>query len=338
MPLKNTQKFGMAPNGEIVEIAEIKGGDLTVKIMSWGASVQDVRVDGIAHSLVLGSDNFEAYLTSMKYFGATAGPIANRICNGELMIAGEQYQLEKNENSIHTLHGGSHGTSNINWQFIEVEKDSCKLSCHYNHLEIGLPAQLDITAEYQIKQDNILEIIFSATADRLTLCNLAHHSYWNLDGSSSLNSHQLQVFAKHYLPIDDENIPLEKIEAVENTRFDFQNLRSICYDGEVHLDHNFCLEMTEADMHPACLLQTSDVALALYTSEPGLQIYDGLGINTKPFLGHQGMPYAATAGIALEPQKWPDAPNHLSFPSIEINRDKAYLQRSQFHIRKRHKI
>ena len=64
--------FGTAPDGSPVQIAQIVAGEVTARVMSWGASLVDFRLGGVP--LVLGCDAFDAYLGPMRYFGAIVGP------------------------------------------------------------------------------------------------------------------------------------------------------------------------------------------------------------------------------------------------------------------------
>ncbi len=54
--------------------------------------------------------------------------------------------------------------------------------------------------------------------------------------------------------------------------------------------------------------------MELWTTEPGLQFYDGHLINI-PVPGLNGTPYAPHAGLCLEPQRFPDGPNKAHFPA-----------------------
>ena len=46
---------------------------------------------------------------------------------------------------------------------------------------MGFPGALDVTCTYRLKIPGTLSIELTATCDEPTLCNLAHHSYFNLD-------------------------------------------------------------------------------------------------------------------------------------------------------------
>ena len=64
--------FGTTKDGETVHRVEIKGGGLTAKIMTWGAVIQDLRLDGHDAPLLLGFDDFADYPAYSSYFGADA--------------------------------------------------------------------------------------------------------------------------------------------------------------------------------------------------------------------------------------------------------------------------
>ena len=59
-------------------------------------------------------------------------------------------------------------------------------------------------------------------------------------------------------------------------------------------------------------LDGPSAVMAIATTEPGLQVYDGRD---------QTPPYPA---LALETQGWPDAPNRADFPSIVTHSDQTY--------------
>ena len=61
------------------------------------------------------------------------------------------------------------------------------------------------------------------------------------------------------------------------------------------------------------LSDRSGVAMELWTTEPGLQFYDGHLID-MPVPGLAGEPYRIHAGLCLEPQRFPDGPNWAHFP------------------------
>ena len=53
--------------------------------------------------------------------------------------------------------------------------------------------------------------------------------------------------------------------------------------------------------------------LEVHTDQPGVQVYTGNKL-TGAFAGHGGVIYRQSAGLALEPQAFPDAPHQPDFP------------------------
>ncbi|MEZ5480155.1 MAG: aldose epimerase family protein [Thiolinea sp.] len=331
------RSFGTAPDGSSVTLIHLQHAGTSARIMTWGASLQDLRIAGVEHSLVLGSPDFAAYLQKMWHFGAIAGPVANRIAHGRAPLDGRMIELERNDNQRNALHGGSLGCGVSNWTLEQADQRSCVL--HFcNPAASPLPGRLELRAHYRLDDDGALLLEITASTDQLTWCSPAHHSYWNLDGSTTLAAHSLEIAADSYLPVDEHRIPLGAPQTVAGTRFDFRTPRPITLPGDSPLDHNFCLRRPgewaaarDQTLQPVCQLRAAEVTLDIHSTEPGLQVYDAGRMDTHPAVGHQGAPYGAFAGVALEPQHWPDAPNHPEYPSIVLEPDQHCYQCSRFH-------
>ena len=185
---------------------------------------------------------------------------------------------------------------------------------------MGFPGAMDVTCTYRLKIPGTLAIELTATTDEPTLCNLAHHSYFNLEdgGSGDILDHRMMLAASAYLPVDDEMIPTGVVRPVDGTAFDFRLARPIRMESEgeqLGYDHNFCLAAHRGPLRQAAWLQgpLSGVEMEVWTTEPGLQFYAGGKVaRTVPGLG--GRLYKAYAGLCLEPQTWPDSPNRPYFP------------------------
>ena len=83
-------------------------------------------------------------------------------------------------------------------------------------------------------------------------------------------------------------------------------------------------------MRRAATLDAGGLRLTVETTEVGLQVYSGGGLATAPATGLGGRPYGANAGIAFEPQFWPDSPNRPDFPSPVLRPGDTYRQVSRF--------
>ena len=334
------EAFGKTAEGEDVRRITICGGGLTANIINWGAVVQDLRMDGHAAPLVLGFQSFEDYPARSPYFGAIAGRCANRIANGRFTIDGETFQADTNFLSKHALHGGSVGIGKRVWQIAETGDDFVKLTHRDKAGLMGFPGNLDIQCTYRLAPPNRMIVELDATCDEPTLCNLTHHSYFNLDdgGTSDILDHRLMVAADAYLPVDEELIPTGVVQPVADTQFDFRHARPIrqeVHDTQLLYDHNFCLSAGRRPLNRAAWAQgaESGVELEVWTTEPGIQFYSGGGIKDLKG-GLDGNAYLAHSGFCLEAQLWPDAPNRPYFPDPVLRPGIAYRQVTEYRFRR----
>lgn len=332
------ETFGAAPDGSTVGKVTISGGGLTASILSWGCVVQDLRLSGHEPPLVLGYPRYEDYRDHSPYFGATAGRYANRIAHGRFAIDGEAVQLDTNFLGKHTLHGGIRGIGKRNWRFAEVGQDRAVLEIVDGDGEMGFRGTCRFRATFSLPGDGVLAIRYEGETDAPTIVNLAHHSYFNLDGGADILDHELQMAADAYIPVDEEMIPTGEVLPVAGSDFDFRALRPIRREtagAQVQYDHNFCLSAARTPLRAVALARSprSGVAMAVATTEPGVQFYAGHKLNT-PVAGLGGAAYGAYAGFCLEAQTWPDSPNRPYFPQAVLRPGEAYVQETQYRFSK----
>lgn len=332
------EAFGMTDDGATVERHTIEGGGLTAAILSWGAVIQNLRLTGHDAPLVLGFDRFEDYPAHSPYFGAIVGRYANRIAGGRFTIDGERFEADTNFLGKHLLHGGANGFGRRNWRVTDKGPDFITLSLHDPDGEMGFPGALDATCTYRLRMPGTLSVELEASSDRPTLCNLAQHSYFNLDngGAGDILDHRLMLPAAAYLPVDDELIPTGVVRPVEDTAFDFRHARPIRMEaegGQVIYDHNFCIAAERGPLRLAAWLQAqSGVEMEVWTGEPGLQFYAGHNVAPGvPGLG--GRQYGACSGLALEAQVWPDSPNRPYFPQAVLRPGETSRQVTEYRFR-----
>ncbi|MBZ8134960.1 aldose epimerase family protein [Afifella sp. IM 167] len=328
--------FGTTEEGEEVRRIAISGGGLTAHILTWGAVIQDLRLAGHAPPLVLGFESFADYPAHSPHFGALAGPTANRIADARFAIDGTAYQLDRNFLGRHNLHGGSAAFGKRNWQVADAGADFVTLVVVSPDGEAGYPGRLETFCTYRLAADGALRVELRATTDRPTLCNLAQHSYFNLDdgGATPILDHRLEIEAGTFLPVTDELIPTGKILPVAGTVLDFRKARPIrCEEGgeQVIYDHNFCLAEARGPLRRVATVTAarSGLRLDVATTEPGIQFYAGHKVK-PPVPGLEGIRYAPWSGLCLEPQIWPDAINHEGFPSPILRPGETYDQISEF--------
>jgi len=329
------ENFGFTATGEKVERVTISAGGLTAKVMTWGAVIQDLRLEGHQPPLVLGFDGFDDYPKYSSYFGATPGRNANRIGGGTFSIDGKDYQLELNEKGISHLHGGSDGTGKRNWLIMEHGPSHVVLQIIDPNGRAGYPGNCTITATYTIREGGVLSVVYETTTDLPTIANVCQHSYFNLDGAETALDHQIEIAADHYLPTDERQIPTGEIRAVSGTVFDLREptpmSRKDDQGEQVLYDHNFSLSAERVAKRKVARVHApaSGISLEVHTTEPGVQFYSGFKLNTA-VPGHDGRHYGPFAGFCLETQIWPDAVNHEGFPKAILRPGETLRQETDY--------
>lgn len=315
------ERFGVTKAGAMVEAIGLRAGALSARVLTLGAILQEVRLDGVAHSLTLGSERVADYEGVMGYFGAIVGPVANRIGGARAVIGGKECRFAENEPG-RTLHSGPEGTHAKLWQIEENTGAAVTLALAMPDGQGGFPGKRRIVARYEVLPPSTLRLTITAQTDADTLMNPAQHSYWNLDGSAHWRGHRLRIAAGHVLPVDAGLLPRGSVAPVGGSPMDFRRERQL-REGAPALDTNFCLSEGPVELREvAWLTGASGVTMALATTAPGLQVYDGRAA-IRPGYG----PYE---GIAMEPQHWPDAPNHPRFPSIALAAGEVFSQTTEW--------
>ncbi|WP_411037443.1 aldose epimerase family protein [Shinella sp. BYT-45] len=330
--------FGRLASGEAVERITITGGGLTAHVLTWGAVIQDLRLQGHDAPLVLGFEDLASYLEHSPYFGATPGRCANRIGGGRFSIDGTDYQLECNEGGVTHLHGGGDGTGRQNWRIADQGSDFVALALTDPAGRAGYPGNCAITCTYRLPGDGVLSVVYEATADAPTPANLCQHSYFNLDGGADALGHEIRLEAEHYLPVDENLIPTGEIRPVAGTPFDLRDwtpLRRQTQAGGVAFDHNFCLSPERRAKRSVAEVRSpvSGLSLNVSTTEPGVQLYTGSKVH-PPVAGLGGRSYGAFAGLCLETQIWPDAVNHAGFPNAVLRPGEVLRQETDYAFRR----
>ncbi|WP_458791412.1 aldose epimerase family protein [Yoonia sp. MH D7] len=303
--------FDTTSDGKDVEKITILAGDLSVGILTFGATLHEVRLKGVEYNLTRGADNLAAYAGDWRYHGGIIGPIANRIGNARINVGGMMHELERNQDGRVHLHSGKDATHAQVWRVLARDSASVTLALTLPDGMCGLPGHREITATYSVSAPARLTLEIGGTTDGDTVMNFTQHGYWNLDGSTDWTGHHLRVDARCYLPTDDDGVPTGEIVNVEGT-LDLQE-GPVIASATHAFDHNYCLAggaQTLRDV--AWLTGASGVQMILATTEAGLQVYDG-----------QSSGFQA---LALEAQGWPDAPNHRGFPSIKLRAGQSYAQ------------
>jgi aldose 1-epimerase len=328
--MASSEVFGAGPNGETVYKVVLTGGGLTASVLTWGAIIQDLRLEGHEAPLVLGFETLPDYLEHSPYFGATPGRNANRIANGRFSLDGHDYQLECNEGGVTHLHGGSDGIAKQNWDLIEFSDSRVMLQITDRDGRAGYPGNCTITCTYELKADGVLSVIYESTTDQPTIANVCQHSYFVLDDSGDTSGHEMMIKADAYLPTNARQIPEGGPRDVTGTPSDFRAMKSVVQSengAQVLYDHNFCLsdERVEKRFVAEARSPKSGVSMKVLTTEPGVQYYAAFKTDV-PVPGLGGRHYGKFCGFCLETQIWPDAINQKGFPKAELRPGEVLTQ------------
>jgi aldose 1-epimerase len=343
----NPRIFGVLDDGTPVhEVIIGRPGGVQATIIEWGAVIRDlvaVRPDGERQRVVLGLASIEDYVHRSPHFGALAGRFANRIRDGRFVLDGVTYELPRNQDGKHTLHGGANGFGKRPWRFVEHDQDSATLALFSPDGDHGFPGNMSVLCRYAIVGATTLRMELTATTDRPTIINLCQHSYFNLDGSPTVLDHFFEVDADYHTPNDGDHIPIGEIRLVEGTPFDFRNPRRVgheAFKAGFYYDGNFVLNGRRRapsgraevpELVRACRLRSplNGLGMEIWTTEPGLQVYAGHKL-AMAVPGHDGKVYGPHAGLALEPQHFPNGPNLPHFPPTVLRPGSVYAQVTEF--------
>ena len=339
--------FGKTPDGTPVEIYTLRNGkEMEARIMTYGGIVTSLKVPDKNRKLgdvVLGFDNLDGYLNpsyakASPYFGALIGRYGNRIANGRFSLDGHEYNVVTN-NGANCLHGGPEGFDKRVWNVVKADIGSngpqLKLTYLSKDGEEGFPGNLSVTAVYTVTKDNALKVQFTATTDKDTVCNLTHHSYFNLRGSGDNLDHVLYINADQFTPVDSALIPTGELRPVAGTPFDFLTPTAVgarinnTNDDQVKFangyDDNWVLNKQGNELSLAARVSepTSGRVMEVWTTAPGMQFYTGNFLDGS-LTGKGGWVYQFRDALAMEPQGFPDSPNHPSFPTTELKPGETY--------------
>lgn len=321
------ESFGHAPDGTPVQRIALRGGGLTAHVLTLGGIVQDLRLDGVDHPLVVGAQTLAPYLGPLRYTGALCGRFANRIAGARFDLGGQRFDLSANFLGRHCLHGGASGMNAQVWSLADLTGNAVTLTLTSGDGDMGFPGRLTISARISLDEGAALAFDIQARTSAPTPVSITHHGYFNLDGGGDAAGHRLRVLAKTALPVDAEGIPTGGPQPVAGTRLDFRADRPI---GAEALDHNFCLADRRGPLRRAACLSgaRSGLAMDVHTTEPGLQIYNGTRLPVD-LPGLNG-PLGPRPGLALEPQAWPDAPNRPDFPDAILHPGQTYRHQIRY--------
>ena len=336
------ESFGHTPDGRAAKVYTLSNAHLRVRITDYGGRVVSIEApDRLGHrdDVLLGFDDAASYAEAGGAFGALLGRNANRIAGGSFNIDHRTYRLATNEGTS-TLHGGPLGFDKVYWQVVSAtaESEPALVLAHVSpDGDQGFPGELSVQATYRLEDDS-LWLEFEAHTRKSTLVSLSAHPYFNLAGCQSdhVLNHIVTIDSAAFLPTDDKQIPTGEVRSVTDTPFDFREpsrLGARIRQRDRQLlaghgyDHYFVLDTRPISTSPRFAARAMDPSsgrvLEVHTTQPGLQLYTGNQLNGS--VAGRGGIYRQSAGFAFEPQGFPDAPHHASFPSTFLHAGERYF-------------
>jgi aldose 1-epimerase len=297
---------------------------LLVKVATYGGTITELHVPdraGTLADIVLGFDDVASYVKSSPYFGAIIGRVANRISGAQFQLEGVSHQLAAN-NGKNSLHGGVKGWDKVVWDAIAVDTPdgpSVQLSYTSKDGEEGFPGTVKAENTYTLTHENELKVEMKAETDRLTVLNMAHHSYFNLAGhaAGTVLEHVVKLNASKYTPNDPALHTVGgQVAPVAGTPFDFMALKPIGQDLQaaggdpIGFDSNWIVDGPSHELREVAEVKDprSGRVLKLKGDQPGVQFYSGNYLDGT-LLGKAFAKYPQYAGFCLETQRFPNAIN-----------------------------
>ncbi len=312
--------FGHTRDGAEIHLYALGAPDgLQAQIMTLGGTLRSLTlpVRGKRIPLVLGFPDNDQYFADTSYVGQLVGRYGNRIAGAQFELDGQTYKLTPN-NPPNTLHGGTIGFGKYVWTVLGAgsgKTSYVKLGHRSPAGTNGFPGNLDVSALYTV-YENTLTLAYEATTDAPTPINLTWHPYFTLSGDPRMpiDEIQMRIAADHYLPVNASRVPTGEIASVAGTPFDFRKMHGVrvpppASHPQIALTRGFdhCWVLDQGQAVAAELYSpSSGVRMAVKTNLPGLQVYGAHHFRTV---------YPDLHGLALEPENFPDAPNHANFPS-----------------------
>jgi galactose mutarotase-like enzyme len=306
-PVTTDSVFGQMPDGSDVRVLTIgsEPGPV-VEILTLGATIHRLLVaggDGVRRNVVLGHPDVAGRLASSDYIGGTIGRYANRIAGGRFPLGDRTVEVRTHDRG-NSLHGGPEGFDVRRWDAVSHTADEVWLTLVSPDGDQGFPGTVTATVRYRVSGDTV-SVEMTATTDAPTVVGMTNHAYWNLDGedAGTIDDHLLAIDADDYTPVDDTGIPLGAHQPVAGTPFDLPAPTPL----GVQLDHNFVVRGDGLRRHASLASPRTATTVEVWSDQPGLQVYTGDMLD--------GPRHHRRAGVALEPQVFPDSPNQPEWPS-----------------------
>lgn len=329
--------WGKMPDGREVRLFTLTNAKGTrVRLAEYGAllvSIETPDRNGETGNITLSYDSLAEALQG-GVFGSVIGRFANRISGGGFRIDGVRYDLEtaNPKTGVH-IHGGKNGFHRQLWKGESAEtEEGASVTFHLSSPdgEEGYPGNVEVSATYDLTDDNILRVTYRGTTDQKTPLNLTNHAYFNLSGTGDISGHILELESVERLAINDQKIPTGGLIPVVDTPFDLRKPTRLGdrlpkLEGGGY-DHCFVIPQLSTAKGPTAFATLTDPksgrVMHVATTKPGVQIY-----TANHF---KGEPFPKWGGICFETQFYPDSPNQRRFPDSILVPGQTYRHITEF--------
>lgn len=333
--------FGNTKKGEEVYKYILDNGVLKLSVLTYGATVQGLVVPSKigVKDVVLGYNTVGEYEDNDGYLGATVGRCANRIAEGKFYLNGRNYTLDINDKGCQNLHGGNDGFSYKVFTVKSYDENSSTLTMEYfsPNGESNFPGNMFVYVTFSLDEGNF-NIEYLAKTDKDTLCNMTNHAYFNLNGENEEGAFDsfLTIDADYYHPTNKVLIPTGEFKPIENTPFDFREAKRISKDVnaddedikiELGYDANYVLNGNGFRKVATLYSEKTGIVMETYTDQIGVQFYSGAWLTERK--GKNGT-YHPNNSICLETQKFANAINTPSFPSVVLGANTKYTAKTTY--------
>ncbi|MDR2919456.1 MAG: galactose mutarotase [Tannerella sp.] len=298
--------------------------------------------------ILLGFDTLTGYMNAgEQYHGAIVGRVCGRINQARFSLCGKEYKLDSNDvygdPVKNHLHGGIKAFHKQLWDISNENENTVTFSLFSPDGDESYPGNLTVHVTYKLTPENSLRMECTATTDQPSPVNLTNHAFFNLQKNKqhkSVLSHFLKLRSTSIVACDKELIPTGTLKDISNTFLNFTSPKTIAAsisagDDMVKKDKGFSVAFVlsdkDTDLDWAATLEDTESgrSVEIYTNQPSLQVYTGYFMDGSD-IGRENAKYFAGAGIALEPQGYPDAPNQPQSLSIIIDKNNPYRHITEY--------
>lgn len=271
----------------------LDNGKIKLTVFDLGATMSSLIFNG--KETLLRRETEEECITGDGYLGAMVGRYGNRIANSGFTLDGKTYKLPANEGA-NQLHGGPMSYDKRRWTVEKATDTELRLSILSPDGDNGFPGNLKMTATYKLI-DNAVRVEFEGETDAPTVFSPTVHPYFATEKC------ELQIDADSYLELGEGLIPTGRILPCDE-RYDFSTMRPLdkTYDNAFVKKGDYALT-----------LKTENFTMEFWTDMPAAQMF-----SQRP------------GGVAIEPEFYPDSPNHDNFPSTVLRPGEKYFHWAEY--------